>query len=331
VAAADLAVRDAGLICTDLDELGSAVNTAVVDGQFDLKMWGHTGMNNLTPLWLLKYLPNMLSCHVTIVHGAEGPSNCITCGAASGVLSAQEGARWIQRGAADVVIAGGAESKVNPMVLMRQTLLKRVCTTGGADPAGAVRPFDAGHAGTAMGEGGGLAILEDLGRAQHRGARIYAELAGFGAACDGEAIDVTHPTTGRLDAAVTRALHDAGITADQVDLIVAHGTGVPAEDELESAAWETALGDRAAEIPAFAITGGVGSLFAGAGGAELAAAVLAVHDQTVPPTVNFSEAAGGCRLNLSNQPREAEIRYAVCGGFSFAGQSAACVVKRTTP
>jgi 3-oxoacyl-[acyl-carrier-protein] synthase II len=354
VAAADLAFRDAnlatrgtstdgkgsvdpgrlgcnigaGLICSDLNELGAAVNTAVIDGKFDLGKWGNSGMNNLTPLWLLKYLPNMLSCHVTIIHGAEGPSNCITCGDASGHLTVGEAARLIARGGADVVIAGGAESKLNPMGLLRQGMLKRLCTTGNDDPPTACRPFDARAAGTVIGEGGGLVILEDLEHAKARGARIYAELAGFGAACDPAGIDVLVPTVGGLDLSVGKALADAGIGPDDVDLIVAHGTGVADEDRIESAAWAKALGPAATKAPATAVTGATGSLFAGAGGVELAVAAIAVHSGKVPQTVNFRKPAEGCTLNLSTQTREAKIRHAVTGAFGIGGQSGACVLKR---
>ena len=240
----------AGLINPDLTELGLAASTSVTDGVFDLRVWGEHGMNNLTPLWLLKYLPNMLSCHVTIIHGCEGASNAITCGDASGHMSIGEAARWIQRGAADVVVAGGAEAKLNPMGLLRQTFLKRVCVTGNADPAGACRPFDVAHDGTVVGEGGGLVILEDMDSAVHRGATIYAELAGVGGACDPGGMDVMRPTVGSLDAAVGNALADAGMGADDVDVIVTHGTGVPAEDRAEADAWATALGDRAPAAPA---------------------------------------------------------------------------------
>lgn len=351
VAAADLAFRDsgvvtkgidpqnttiaskrlgcnigAGLICSDLDELGQAVNTSLEDGKFSLKLWGTTGMNNLTPLWLLKYLPNMLSCHVTIIHGAEGPSNCITCGDASGHQAVGEASRYISRGAADVAIAGGAESKLNPMGLVRQEMLKRLCTTK-AD-ASACRPFDAGHAGTVIGEGGGMLILEDMDRAVNRSARIHAEMAGFGSACDPNAIDVLTPTCGGLDLAIKSALRDAGITPDQVGLIVAHGTGVPGEDALEVQAWQSAMGSAAAKIPAVAITGATGSMFAGSGGASLAIAALALAKQTVPQTVNFTAPAPGCELNFSSQARQAKIEYAVVGSYTIGGQSAACVLKR---
>ncbi len=353
VAAADLAFRDsgivtrgidpdaatiapkrlgcnigAGLICSDLDELGAAVNTALTDGHFDLRRWGNEGMTNLTPLWLLKYLPNMLACHVTIIHGAEGPSNTITCGDASGHLAIGEATRLIQRDAADAVIAGGAESKLNPMGLLRQSLLNRLVSTRTAGETGTVRPFDAAHCGTVVGEGGGLLILEDLERARERGARIYAEVVGFGAACDPEAVDVTRPTVGNVGLAVTKALADAQIAPQQVGAILAHGTGVPAEDDIECDAWHTAMGDRAADIPCCALTGAHGSLFAGAGGASLAAAALMLHHQTVPPTANFSNPSAACRLALSSAPRSLSLPYVVSGAFTVGGQSGACVLKR---
>jgi len=317
----------AGLICTDLDELGQAVNTALTDGKLDLRKWGHTGMQNLNPLWLLKYLPNMLSCHVTIVHGCEGPSNCITCGDASGPQSIGESRSWIVRGAADAVVAGGAESKLNPMGLVRQGLLGRLCVNGHG-PASACRPFDAAHAGTVLGEGGALAVLEEANHAAARGARVYAEVAGFGAACDPEGIDVLRPTVGGMDLAVRNALRNAGIGPEDVGVIVAHGTSVPGDDSLESAAWRFALGDGVRRIPAVAVTGATGSLFAGAGATNVAVAALALHNGLVPGTANFETPAAGCEnLNLSAKPREVNAKYAVTAAFGTGGQSAAVVLR----
>ncbi len=356
VAAADLAFRDAalatpgtggdgalapsdrlgcnigaGLICSDLDELGAAVNSAVTDGRFDMRKWGAAGMSNLTPLWLLKYLPNMLACHVTIIHAAKGPSNTITCGDASGHLTAGEAARLVARGDADVVIAGGAESKLNPMGLLRQGLLGRLCTSANDTPEVACRPFDAQACGTVVGEGGGLLILEEVSRAQARGARIYAEVAGFGAACNPDSLDVLKPTDGGLDLAVAKALADAHLNAKDVDAIVTHGTAVPGEDRCEAEAWRRALGDVAAQLPATAVTGAIGSLFAGAGGVELAVAAMMLHTATVPPTVNFEAHAAGSRLNLTDQVRSAGLDVVVTGAFGTGGQSGACVLRRYEP
>jgi len=352
VAAADLAFRDAGiatpgtgaeasdvppgrlgcnigagLICSDLNELGVAVNNAVVDGRFDLRAWGQRGMNDLTPLWLLKYLPNMLSCHVTILHQAKGPSNTITCGAASSHLAVGEAARTVAAGRADACVAGGGESKLNPLGLVRQHLLGRLAA-GGPDDGAACRPFDADHAGTVIGEGGGLLILENADRAAERGAAIHAELAGFGAACDPEGMDFGRPSCGGMDRAVTAALKDAGIGPADVDAIVTHGTGVPGEDDLEAAAWHSALGDRAGEIPAVAVTGCVGLLFAGAGAVELAVAADALRTQRVPATVNFRAPAPSCPLNLSPEARPAALRHVVSAAFGVGGQSGAIVLRR---
>jgi 3-oxoacyl-[acyl-carrier-protein] synthase II len=317
----------AGLICAELNELGQAVNTAVTDGRFDYKEWGRTGISNLTPLWLLKYLPNMLSCHVTIIHGAMGPSNCITCGDAAGPMSVGEAALYIRRNAADVVVAGSAESKLNPMGLMRQLKLGRLYVQ--PDQSGAsVRPFDAAHNGTAVGEGGGLMILEELHAAQRRGASCYAEVAGFGGACDPEAIDLLRPTAGNLSSAVRKALRQANVSVDEVDAIAAYGTGVPGEDAVEAAEWEAVFGERLTEIPAFSATGAIGCLFAGGGSAQLALAAKAVQAQIVPPTVNFSTPAEGCKLSLSDRARKTDIRILVAAAYTVGGQSGAVVLKR---
>jgi 3-oxoacyl-[acyl-carrier-protein] synthase II len=214
------------------------------------------------------------------------------------------------------------------MGILRQTMLKRLCISGNGNPPGAIRPFDKDHAGTAIGEGGGVAILEEMERARSRGARVHAELVGFGAACDPAGIDILRPTAGALDLAVKKALKNAGITPGQVGLIMAHGTAVPGEDVAEAAAWKAALGESAARIPACALTGAVGSLYAGAGAASIAMAAMALQKQVVPPTINFASAAADCGLNLAGGPREAKFDYVVCGSFTIGGQSAACVLKK---
>jgi len=318
----------AGLINPDLNEFGLAANTAVREGKFDLGLWGEQGMNNLTPLWLLKYLPNMLSCHATIIHGCEGPSNAITCGGASGHLSIGEAVRWIQRGAADVALAGGGESKLNPMGLFRQTLLGRICIESNDDPAAACRPFDARHCGTIAGEGGAVVILEELNGAIERGATIYAEIVGFGGACDPEGMDVERATTGSLDLAVGNAMADAGIVPGDVDVIVAHGTGVPGEDCAEVSAWAAVLGEKAHAAPAVAVTGSIGSLYAGAGGVEVIVAAMTLHTQSVPPTVNHDTPAPGCALNLGDHTRGGSFTHAATGAFAVGGQSGALILKK---
>jgi 3-oxoacyl-[acyl-carrier-protein] synthase II len=318
----------AGLICTELNELGVAINTAVKDGKFDYKLWGETGINNLTPLWLLKYLPNMLSCHVTIIHGSKGPSNCITCGDASGHLATGEAAMYIMRNTADVAIAGGAESKINPMGILRQDLLKRLCTTRNDQPATAIRPFDAEHAGTGIGEGGGLVIVEDLDHARKRDATVHAEIAGFGAASDPGGIDIEEPTAGNLGLAVRNAMKMAGVGPDDVDAIFTQGTAVPGEDLAEATEWKIALGEKATTVPAFSFTGSMGTLYAGTAGMQLALAGKAMTDGVLPPTVNHDQPAEGCDLNFASQARELNLNCVICGAYTVGGQSGAVVLKK---
>lgn len=318
----------AGLICCELDEMGLAATTATTDGKFDLTKWGETGMQNLTPLWLLKYLPNMLSCHVTIIHGAEGPSNCITCGDAASHLGVGESTIYIKRGAADAVITGGAESKLNMLGLFRPSIMNRLCNDSNDNPTAAIKPFDAAHSGTAIGEGGGLLILEDYDRAKERGSKMYAEVVGFGAACDPKGIELENPTAGNLAQAAVSAIKNAGITPEDIDAIFATGTGVAGEDTAEAAEWKKVFGERLSEIPACAITAQTGIAFAGNGGLQLVAAAKSVMEQTLPPTVNFQTPAEGCELNLTSQARKTDIKYIITGTFTVGGQSGVCILKK---
>ncbi|MBL7134722.1 MAG: hypothetical protein ISS78_11535, partial [Phycisphaerae bacterium] len=167
----------------------------------------------------------------------------------------------------------------------------------------------------------------ELTHARSRGARIYAELVGFGAACDPAGIDVTRPNVGSLDRAAKKAIDEAAIQPGDISLVVTHGTGVPGEDLCESRAWADVLAPRE-RVSGYALTGAIGSLFAGAGGVELAAAVMALHTQTVPPTVNFKTAADAGPLSFCRSPRRSELEYVITGAFSVGGQSAACVLKR---
>jgi len=162
----------AGLICCDLEELAGAVQNSVEDGTFSYRLWGNPGMESLTPLWLLKYLPNMLNCHISIIHDMQGPSNSITCSEVGGHLAIGESFRTIQNGKADLMIAGGAECKVNAMGFLRQSLLKRVSTRYNDRPKEASRPFDRDADGTVLAEGAGVLVLEELQHAKARGGMI---------------------------------------------------------------------------------------------------------------------------------------------------------------
>lgn len=333
----------AGLIAAQPDELAAALATAATSaGTVDLAAWGTEGggkgaMNNLPPLWMLKYLPNMLACHVTIIHGAEGPSNTVTCMEASGLLSIGESLRVIQRGDADACLAGSAESPVHPFRQVKLELGKRLARTApGADPAGIVRPFDPDAPGQVLGEGGGILVLEEEQAARARGATIYATISGYGAAQSGPASDGSvdeYWTRGWLDTnldegtrgAIESALEDAGVAPDQIDAILPHGAGVGVIDRAELGALRAVFGTRLGRIPMILLTPVLGETLAGAGGLAMAAAALAVRHQKLPARVNGGRPPGDVRAGAGSS-EAARLRHVLVVTGSLGGQNAALVV-----
>jgi 3-oxoacyl-[acyl-carrier-protein] synthase II len=320
----------AGLINAELNELTAAMTTARSEtnsNRLDLARWGKDGMTQLTPLWLLKYLPNMLACHVTIIHQLRGPSNTITCADASSHLAIGEAFRTIQRGKADLAICGGGESKVQPMGLLRQSLIHRLNETSNDTPADAVRPFDVNAAGTALSEGAGLLILEEYERAKARGAKIYAELVGFAASQDAYRVTDPEPTGHSYAMAIKRALKEAGATPGEVGLLIPNGIGIAAHDRAELAGLATAFGEHRATVPLSPIKSQIGSLAAG-GGVEAVATVMALHAGKIPPAVTTRKTIDDVKLNVAPESRDAKIDLAVSTVYSLGGQNAALVFKR---
>jgi len=321
----------AGLIAADLDELAGALATATgADGTFDLKQWGVEGMTNLTPLWLLKFLPNMLACHVTIVHDAQGPSNTITCGEASSHLAIGEAFRTVARGDADVCICGGSESRINPMAVARSIVMGQANTEAGDDGASASRPFGADRRGVIPAEGGGLVIIESLDHAKARGARIYAELVGFGAATDLAGVTSGAPSPRGLTLALEKAVGDAATTPEAIDLVAPFGTGAPAHDAAELAAWNEVFGESLAEKPAIMTHGAVGINGAGSGAVDFAVAVRALYQKSVPPSYYAGELDADCRFRfVADDPIDARVDQAISvAGAMGGGQAAALVIRR---
>ncbi|MDB5331507.1 MAG: fabF 1, partial [Phycisphaerales bacterium] len=317
----------AGLISVDLDELTGAMHAAREGNKLDLQRWGRDGMGQLTPLWLLKYLPNMLACHVTIIHELKGPSNTITCADASSHLAIGEAFRTLQRGDADLAICGGAETKVVPMSLMRQILLRRVTESQNDSPEFAVRPFDADATGAVVGEGGGLFILEEYEHAKARGAKIYAEVAGFSASQDTYKVTDPEPSGHSYGRAVSKALADAKVNATDVGLLVPHGLGIPSHDRAELAGLKAALGGALDTVPFAPIKAQIGNIAAGSG-VDAAAAVLSLHHGRIPGAVNTKKTIDGAKLNLRPEVRDAKIDVAVSSVYSLGGQNAALVFKK---
>ncbi|NOR67936.1 MAG: beta-ketoacyl-[acyl-carrier-protein] synthase family protein, partial [Woeseiaceae bacterium] len=320
----------AGLISCDLEELGPAVAASLVDGKFDIRKWGKDGIEQVTPLWLLKYLPNMLACHVGIIHDIQGPSNTITCAEAAAHLAIAEAAQIIARRASDIALAGGTEAKVNPIVMIRQCLLKRATSQNNDDPASACRPFDADAKGSVFGEAAGVVILENLENAEKRGAKIYAEVVGIGQSNNiTPEYEHVEPDGKGTQIAIEKAMADAQIQPEDLDLVVPHGTGIPGDDLAEATAIQAALGDAAAEIPVWPTKSMLSNTGAAGGAVDIVAAVCAMNEGKIPAAVNCDTKADGCNLNITDEPRDTKIRYALSCSYTYGGQTAAVILKKT--
>ena len=287
-------------------------------------------MQNLTPLWMLKYLPNMLACHVTIIHDCQGPSNTITCNEASSGLSIAESQRVIERGAADACLSGGADSKINPMAYLRQELAARFAACpAGTDPTGVIRPFAADATGTLIAEGGGILVLEAEETAKARGARIHAVLSGTGASqsfCEDTVGLVPDASGESLADAIERALADAGVAPTEIDAIIPYGSGVPDLDGLERNALARVFGDGLATKPIVTLAPSVGATIAGFGTIAVAVAARALAEQRLPARLATTAATG---LLANAAPSEArDLRHILVSTPSLGGQNSAVVVSK---
>jgi 3-oxoacyl-[acyl-carrier-protein] synthase II len=311
-----------GLIASELPELLDAarVSANCQPGFVDLEKWGEQGLPVIAPTWMLKYLPNMLACHVSILHDARGPNNSITESDVASLLALGEAYRILTRDGADFFLTGGAESKINPLSMVRQSLFEPLSRRND-EPARACRPFDRRRDGLVLGEGAAVFALEDLAHARKRGARIYAELVGFGSAFDRKR------DGDGLARAVRAALADAGVGPEDIDHVNAHGLSTRASDAWEARGLARVFGDR--PVPVVAVKSYVGNAGAGGGTIELAAGVLALYHGVTPPTLNYEEADPDCPITvLSGAPRPVARPYVLKVGFTQMGQCAALVVRR---
>ncbi|MFO0831416.1 MAG: beta-ketoacyl synthase N-terminal-like domain-containing protein [Phycisphaerales bacterium] len=352
----------AGLIAAESDELAAALSTAVAEnpdaaskarGGFDYRAWGTVpmdgqktgGMENLPPLWMLKYLPNMLACHVTIIHGAEGPSNTHTCTEASGLLSIGEGCRVIERGSADACFSGSAESKLNLMGMLRLTAAQRLARApADAAVADVCRPYDPASTGSIPGEGGGIVILEDAALARKRSANVYAEVAGFGAAhSTTNLLPPFHAAPGAVNHglanAIRAALRDAGVTPDAIDAVFPQACGCPFFDLPEAGALREVFGTHLPSIDIVPLVTTLGDCFAGSGGLQTAAAALSIRNQALPAKrVRLSHTPHTPSPNTTQTPPTVQnapegegrknVRCVLVCSTSVGGQNAALVVRQ---
>ena len=324
----------AGLICADVDELGVALATSQKNvseaDAIDLHHWGEEGMHHLTPLWMLKYLPNMLACHVTIVHDCRGPSNTITCCEASSALCLGESMRVIQRGAADACLTGGAEHKLNILAYLRQQMARRLAKTNGeVDPKTVARPFDPSSTGTVIGEGGGILVVEEHDTADAHGREAYAVIAGFGASqCQlPDTIGLKlNPDDPAMAAAMRRAINQAGLQPDEIDAVVPFGSGIPSVDRAEAAALRSVFGDHAAKLPLVTTIPFTGNCGAGNGAVAMSVAAMCLREQMLPARLN-SEPVEGLDAGACDT-RQAQLTNILVATTSQGGQNAAVVLRK---
>jgi len=319
----------AGLICSTLDELGATVEAALTDdGRINMAAWGREGMDRLFPLWLLKYLPNMLASHITIFHDAQGPSNSIITGEAAGTHAIGESFRTIARGDADVMLAGSAESKVNPLSMARYCLLGLASTRYTDTPARACRPFEADRDGLVAAEGAGVVLLEEAEHARRRGAHIYAQLTGYGATCDTDAGLEVGPSGDRQPQAIRAALDDAGLEPGDIDHVHAQGVGTAVADAAEARALREVFETGRDGVPISAVKCLTGHQAAGAGGVAAVVAALSVSDGAIPGHVNYERPDPDCGLeSVVRVTVRRPVRRVLVNTFSLVGQNAALVLE----
>jgi 3-oxoacyl-[acyl-carrier-protein] synthase II len=321
----------AGIISTELQELSGAIEESYRnDDKFDYRIWGDDGIKKIQPIWLLKYLPNMLACHISILSDCQGPSNTITSGDASAGLAIGEAYRILRKGRADVMISGGADSKIHPLSYCRAEMLGLLSDWTG-DPHLASRPFDAKASGLVLGEGSGILIMESLAHAENRSAKVYGEILGIGAGTD--AVTILQPLTGKgMEIAIRAALREAGLepTDPRISHICAHGIGVPSLDAAEATAIRTVFAGRP-NIPVTSLKGGTGNMGAGNGGVEVIANLLALREGFVPPTLNCDDPVPEYGLNIvRGKPLNTDGDIFLSLNLTRYGQ-ASCVIAKAWP
>ena len=335
IAAAAQAIQDAGLPSGDALGEEEACRTGVVIGSGigGLPLIEDThieytarGARRISPFFVPASIINMISGHVSMRHGFKGPNLAVVTACTTGLHSIGEAGRLIEYGDADVMIAGGSEGTVSPLGVGGFAAM-RALSTRNDDPTGASRPWDKDRDGFVLGEGAGVMVLEEYEHAKARGAKIYAELSGYGMSAD--AGHMTAPSMDGPRRAMINAMRNAGINADQIDYLNAHGTSTPLGDINETNAIKAALGDHAYKTVVSSTKSMTGHLLGGAGGIESVFTVLALHHQKVPPTINLVNPDPECDLDYcANTARDLKIDVALKNNFGFGGTNGSLVFKR---
>jgi 3-oxoacyl-[acyl-carrier-protein] synthase II len=335
IAAAHQAVVDSGLPTGEAldDELATRIGCIVGSGIGGLPLIEDThteyvnrGARRISPFFVPASIINMISGHVSMRFGFKGPNLAVVTACTTGLHCIGEGARKIEYGDADVIVAGGSEATVSPLGVGGFAAM-RALSTRNDDPKTASRPWDKDRDGFVLGEGAGVMVLEEYEHAKARGAKIYAEVIGYGMSAD--AGHMTAPNMDGPRRAMVNALRNAGINADQIQYLNAHGTSTPLGDVNETNAIKAALGDHAKNIVVNSTKSMTGHLLGGAGGIESVFTVLALHDQKSPPTINIFNQDPECDLDYcANTARDMKIDVAVKNNFGFGGTNGTLVFRR---
>jgi len=333
IAASDEAVQGSGLKIND--DIAENVGTYISSGIGDF--WAierehekllKDGPSRVSPFFIPSAIVNLASGQVSIRHNAKGPNSATATACSAGAHAIGDSFKIIQRGDADAMICGGAESAITPMSVAGFAAL-RALSTRNDDPVHASRPFELTRDGFVIGEGAGIMILEELEFARRRGAQIYAEVVGYG--MTGDAFHITMPDDSGSGAVrvMQKALGDAKVQPEEVGYINAHGTSTPYNDKFETMAIKKTFGEHAYKLPISSTKSMTGHLLGAAGGVEAIFSVLSIHRNILLPTINYVTPDPDCDLDyIPNNAREAHVRYALSNSFGFGGTNAALLFKR---
>ena len=329
-AAARLAWDDAGSPNVDASRAAVVIGTGIggiATFSDQVGVLVSRGPDRISPFTVPAMMPNAAAAHVAMDLGLRGPNMCIVTACAGGAHAVGEGFRYVREGLADVCVVGGTEAAVVPIAMA--AFAQMGALSRNPDAVRASRPFDAERDGFVLSEGACVLVLEDAERAAARGARVYAEVAGYGASADAHHVTQPEPDGRAAVAAMQSALADAGEAAEAVDYVNAHGTSTPLNDVAETRALKKALGDHAGEVSISSTKSVTGHLLGAAGAVEAAAAALAVHTGTVPPTINSDSPDPECDLDYTpNGARQRDIRVALSNSFGFGGHNAVLAFRR---
>lgn len=334
IAAGSQAIEDSGIIVTEAnaERIGVAIGSGIggITGIEDCyATYDKSGPRRISPFFVPGNIINMISGNLSIKYGLKGPNFAIVTACATGTHNIGDAARLIKYGDADVMVAGGAERCTTSPTAMGGFASAKALSRRNDNPQGASRPWDIDRDGFVLSDGAGVVVLEELEHAKARGAKIYAELVGYG--MSGDAYHITSPAEGGAGAArcMRNAIRDAGINVDQIDYINAHGTSTPAGDLGETQAMKTALGEHAYKVAISSTKSMIGHLLGAAGGIEAVLTALSLQHQIAPPTINLDNQDPECDLDfIPNTARDMPIQFALSNSFGFGGTNGSLVFKR---